>query len=178
MGQRRVGIVGLGAVGAATARRFAALGHPVSYWSRSRRPEAFEEELGVTYRPADELLRGSDILVLALSLTDQTRGWLGRDRLALLPADAVVINAARGAVWDGAAVAEAVSTGGLHGAATDVFSREPPDPDDPVLVADGITITPHVGAVSVDAVSALLGRVLANVDAVLNGGEIEGLVAP
>lgn len=178
LGQRRVGIVGLGAVGTATARRFVSLGHPVSYWSRTRRSKAFEEELGVTFRAPENLLSGSDILVLALSLTDATRAWLGPERLALLPADAVVVNAARGPVWDGAAVAEAVRAGRLHAAATDVFASEPPDPADPVMVTDGITVTPHIGAVSVDAVSALLGRVLANVDAVLEGGEVEGLVGP
>ncbi|MDX1511624.1 MAG: NAD(P)-dependent oxidoreductase [Nitriliruptorales bacterium] len=175
-GERRVGIVGLGAVGAATARRFRALGHPVSYWSRTRRTDALERDLGVTWRPPDELLHHSDILVLALSLTDATRGWLDADRLATLPADAVVINAARGPVWDGAAVAEAVSSGHLHAAATDVFDREPPDPDDPILTTPGITVTPHIAAVSVAGVSALLGRILGNIDAVLNGGEIEGLV--
>lgn len=176
LGQRRVGIVGLGAVGAATARRFVALGHPVSYWSRTRRPRALEDELGVTHRPPEELLRSSDILVLALSLTDTTRHWLNADKLSLLPADAVVINAARGPVWDAAAAADAVTNGWLHAAATDVFDEEPPAADDPTLTTEGITVTPHVAAVSVDSVTALLGRVLANIDAVLNGGDVEGLV--
>jgi phosphoglycerate dehydrogenase-like enzyme len=124
----------------------------------------------------DELLATSDVLVLAQSLTKETRGWLDADRIDQLPEGAVVVNAARGAVWDTAAVAAAVASGRLHAAATDVFEREPAPPDDPAVLETGITVTPHIAGVSVDAVTALITRVLANVDAVLDGGEIQGLV--
>ncbi len=77
---QRVGIVGFGSIGAETARLFAALGCAVSYWTRRRRPEA-----AATYRELDDLIATSDILVLALPLTDETRGMIGPERLALLP---------------------------------------------------------------------------------------------
>jgi D-3-phosphoglycerate dehydrogenase len=173
---RRVGVVGLGAVGQAVARDFTGLGCETSYWSRTRRDADMEEDLGVSWREVDELLATSDVLVLAQSLTKETRGWLDADRIDQLPEGAVVVNAARGAVWDTAAVAAAVASGRLHAAATDVFEREPAPPDDPAVLETGITVTPHIAGVSVDAVTALITRVLANVDAVLDGGEIQGLV--
>ena len=90
---QRVGVVGFGAIGAEAARLFAALGCSVSYWTRRPRPEAVAQ-----YRELDDLLATSDILVLALPLTDETRGLIGPERLALLPNDAAGERGARGIV--------------------------------------------------------------------------------
>lgn len=173
---RTVGIVGMGAIGRATAERLRAFGVELRYWTRTRRDEAFEEEHALTYLDLEELIASSQVLILAVALTEETRGLLSRERIASLPDQAVVVNAARGAVLDDVALAEAVADGRLHGAAVDVFSEEPTPPDDPLVHEPRIVTTPHVAGSTVESIGRILDRTLSNANAALTGDDIEGSV--
>ncbi|MCP2336937.1 2-hydroxyacid dehydrogenase [Actinomadura rupiterrae] len=135
---QRVGIVGYGAIGAEAARLFSALGCPVSYWTRRRRPEA-----PATYRELDDLLAHSDILVIALPLTDETRNLLDDAKLALLPPRALLINVARAGIVPEDSVVAALDSGHLAAAALDVFEIEPPELDNPLRTHENVLLSPH-----------------------------------
>jgi len=171
---RRVGLVGFGAIGAACATRFAALGCPVSYWSRRRRSPA--DEHGATYRELDDLVAGSDVLVVAVALAPETRGLLDAERLARLPQGAYVVNAARGGIVDQAALLALLDSGQLAGAALDVYDTEPPPADDPVRSHPKVLLSPHAAAVTPQAQLRLLQATLANVEAALDGRPVVNVV--
>ncbi|WP_131737151.1 NAD(P)-dependent oxidoreductase [Actinomadura roseirufa] len=168
---QRVGIAGFGAVGAEAARLFAALGCAVSYWTRRPRPEA-----PATYRELDDLLATSDILVLALPLNDETRGLIGPDRLALLPANALLVNVARGGIAPDAAVLAALESGRLAGAALDVFEDEPPAADHPLRSHENVLLSPHVAGTTVQAQLAIVSVVRDNVVAAVEGRDVQNVV--
>ncbi|MFP5308347.1 MAG: NAD(P)-dependent oxidoreductase [Actinomycetes bacterium] len=173
-----VGIVGLGDIGAATARRLAGFEVDVAYWSRRRRDATTEADLGVRFVDLDDLVALADVLVLAVALTDDTRGLLSAERIAAMKPSAVVVNAARGEVTDEAALAAAVAEGRLHGAATDVFAVEPPPVDHPMVATDRTVVTPHIAGTSAESVGRIVLRVLDNVEAVLDGREPVGVLTP
>jgi len=168
---QRVGIVGFGAIGARTARLFAALDCAVSYWTRRRRPEA-----AATYRELDDLVATSDILVIALPLTDETRGLLGPERLALLPEGALLINVARGGIAPDDAVLGALESGRLAGAALDVFDREPLPPDHPLRSREDVLLSPHAAGASVQSQLNLITAVRDNVTAAVLGHDVQNIV--
>lgn len=174
LGPRRVGILGLGPVGRGCAIRFNAFGCPVSYWSRHRRPP--EEEHGASFRPLDELIRMSDVLVVALALTDQTRGIIDGSRLALLPHGAIVINAARGGIVDEDALARSVDAGVLLGAGLDVFASEPLPPDSPLRRCDRILLSPHAAGGSSEARAEMMRMITANFERAVRGEPLESVV--
>ncbi|MEU5987894.1 NAD(P)-dependent oxidoreductase [Spirillospora sp. NPDC047418] len=168
---QRVGIGGFGAIGAEAARLFAALGCAVSYWTRRRRPEA-----AATYRGLDDLVATSDILVLALPLTEETRGLIGPERLALLPAGALLINVARGGIAPDGAVLAALESGRLAGAALDVFEREPLPADHPLRSREDVLLSPHAAGSSVQSQRNLLAAVRDNVTAAVQGRDVRNIV--
>lgn len=139
----RIGVLGLGSVGSAVATTFAKLGFPVLGWSRSAK-----QLEGVTSCVGDqglaEVLALSNVLVCTLPLTDKTRGLLNRDTLSQLPTGAFVINVGRGEHIVEADLLELLDSGHLAGAALDVFSKEPPQPDDPIWSHPRIEATPHI----------------------------------
>lgn len=176
LADKRVGIVGLGAIGTAVARRLAGFDVELAYWSRHRRPAEVESDLGVTHHDLDELVAGVDALVLTVALTPETRQLLDRTRLSTMKPSAVVVNAARGGIVDEAALAEAVREGRLHGVATDVYTTEPAPPDHPLVGLDRAVTTPHVAGTSAEAVGRIITRMLDNVEAVLAGREPAGVL--
>jgi phosphoglycerate dehydrogenase-like enzyme len=171
-----VGIVGLGDIGTATARRLAGFEVDLAYWSRRRRDEATEADLGVRWLELDDLVATADVLVLAVALTPETQGLLSAERIGRMKPSAVVVNAARGEVTDEAALAAAVAEGRLHGAATDVFATEPPPPGHPMVATDRTVVTPHIAGTSAESVGRIVLRVLDNVEAALEGRTPAGLV--
>ena len=167
----RVGVVGMGPIGRRTAELFDAFGCGVRYWSRSRHDDA-----PVPYAELDDLLAGSDVLVLVIALGPETRGLLDADRLALLPPGALLVNAARGEVVDEAAVVEALAAGGLGGAALDVFSVEPLPEDSPLRTAPGVLLSPHTAGSTQQAAGRILGQSTANLRRVLDGEPVVDVV--
>jgi glyoxylate reductase len=139
-----LGVVGLGAIGRAVARRAAGFSMRVLGWSRSPR-----EVPGVERAALDVLLAEADFVTLHVALAPETRGLIGRDALALLKPGAILVNAARGGIVDEAALAEALCEGRLAGAALDVFAREPLEVGSPLLAAPSLVLTPHIGSASV-----------------------------
>ncbi|MFG2085148.1 MULTISPECIES: NAD(P)-dependent oxidoreductase [unclassified Spirillospora] len=168
---QRVGIVGFGAIGAEAARLFAALGCAVSYWTRRPRPEA-----AARFRELDDLLATSDIVVLALPLTDETRGLIGPERLALLPDDALLVNVARGGIVPDDAIVAALESGRLAGAALDVFDEEPLGADHPLRTHEDVLVSPHAAGTSVQSQLNLVAAVRDNVTAAVEGREVQNVV--
>ncbi|GAA4225290.1 C-terminal binding protein [Actinomadura meridiana] len=168
---QRVGIVGFGSIGSETARLFAALGCTVSYWTRRKRPDAV-----ATYRKLDDLMAVSDILVLALPLTPETRGLIGPERLALLPDNALLVNVARGGIAPDDAVLDVLNSGRLAGAALDVYDEEPLPLDHPLRSHEDVLLSPHTAGGSVQSQLELVVRVRDNVTAAVLGQDVRNVV--
>lgn len=165
---RTVGIVGTGAIGLYTARLFAAFGAKVIAYSRSQRQEALD--MGIEYVSLEELLQRSDIVSLHVPSNPQTKHLMGREQIALMQKHAVLINCARGAVVDNAALAEALKEGRIAAAGIDVFDTEPPLPEtDPLAGAPHTLLTPHVAYNTVESMERRAHIVFRNLEAWLAG---------
>ena len=171
LASRRVGIVGLGAVGTECARRFRALGCDVSYWNRHRRDA--EREAGATYLGLDDLCERSEIIVVAVALTVDTHRLIDAERLAVMPTGSIVINAARGEVLDESALLDAIRSSHLGGAALDVFSTEPLDPVSPLRSEDRILLSPHSASSTIEAVERIGQVAMANLRHALAGEPLD-----
>ena len=143
-----LGIVGLGGIGRAVARRGVALGMRVIGTRRMRSggPEGVEVLSGAD--ALDRVLPRADFLVLAVPQTEETRALIGARELAMLPAGAVVVNVARGGVVDEEALVAALRSGALRGAGLDVFAREPLPENSPLWTLPNVVVTPHVSGAS------------------------------
>ena len=166
---RRVGVLGMGAIGAEAARMFEALGCQVAYWSRTPR------ETGV-YKEIDELLATSDIVVVCLPLTDETRGLLDSRRLALVPEGALLVNVARGGIAPDDDVLAALDGGRLGGAALDVYETEPLPADHPLRRHENVLLSPHAAGSSRQSQLNIIGLVLENLRAVIDGRPVANVV--
>jgi glyoxylate reductase len=164
---RRFGVVGLGRIGRAAARRARGFGMEVVYHARSAKPDA-EAELPARRLPLDELLATSDVVSLHCPLTDATRHLIDADALARMKPGALLINTARGEVIDEAALVEALSEGVIAGAGLDVFEREPRiHPRLPAL--PNVVLAPHLGSATVATREAMAVLVADAVTEVLAG---------
>jgi D-3-phosphoglycerate dehydrogenase / 2-oxoglutarate reductase len=151
---KRLGIIGLGGIGSEVARIARGIGMEVLAWNRTPRPEiAAPAEI-------EALLRESDVVSLHLALTDETRGFLDSGRLALLKRGAILVNTARGALIDEAALAEALDRGDIVRAGLDVFALEPLRADHPLASYESVTLSAHSGFRTHEASLTLLGRAL------------------
>ncbi|WP_354641911.1 2-hydroxyacid dehydrogenase [Kitasatospora camelliae] len=160
-----LGILGMGRIGRAVARRATGFDMPVSYHNRTRLPES--EEQGATWRPLDDLLAESGILVVTCPFTAATRHLLNAERIARLPRGAVLVSMTAGVV-DEAALAAALENGHLFAAAVDNFEREPRV--DPALLAqERAVLAPHLGSATVRTRQAMGDLAVDNVLAVLDG---------
>ena len=167
----RVGVVGMGPIGRATAALFSAFGCEVAYWSR--RPHA---DAPVPYAELDDLLARSDVLVLVIALGPATRGLLDADRLARLPSGALVVNGARGPLVEEAALTAALASGHLGGAALDVFEVEPLPAGSPLRTAERVLLSPHMAGSTGQAAMRILGQATANLRRVLAGEPVVDVV--
>jgi D-3-phosphoglycerate dehydrogenase len=165
---RTLGVLGYGRIGTAVAAKTAALGFRVVACDPYVDQEAMRAA-GVRPVDLETLLRESDYLSLHVPLTEETRGLLDAQALALLKPQAYLINTARGAVVDEAALVEAVRSGRLAGAAIDVLASEPPPPDHPFLHDDRFTVTPHSAWCSEEADREVWERSASDVARVLRG---------
>jgi glyoxylate reductase len=143
-----LGIVGLGQIGLAVARRARGFDMRILYHDRTRHPQA-EAELGAEYVSLDRLLGESDFVSLHVPLASQTRHLIGQRELSLMKPSAVLVNAARGAVVDQQALCAALKERRIAAAGLDVAEIEPIPVDDPLLTLDNVVVTPHIGSASV-----------------------------
>ena len=169
---RTVGIVGLGAIGQAVARRLA--GFDCVVIAHDVVPRSVD---GVELVPLRELLERSDVVTVHVPLLEETRGLIGRAELALLRRNAILVNAARGGIVDEDALVEALTSGRIRAAALDVFAEEPPGAS-PLLGLPNVVLSPHVAGLSVDSMRRMLGLAAQSVVSVLAGGEPYGIVNP
>lgn len=145
-----LGIVGLGKIGKAVARR--AIGFEMRVLATDPYlTEAQASEAGAKLVGLAELLHRSDVITVHTPLTSQTRGLLGRAQLEATKPGAFVLNVARGGIVDERALADALTSGHVAGAAVDVYSQEPMAPDNPLRAAPNVVLTPHLGASTTEA---------------------------
>ena len=177
LGSRTVGLVGFGAVGRAVARRLRGFGSRVLVHD-PRIDERAALRAGVEPVGLDELLGRSDIVSLHAAVTGESRGLIGAAQLALVRPGTLLVNTARAALVDERALAEALDSGRLAGAAIDTFGVEPPGSDHPLLGRENVIATPHVGGNSLE-VSAHQGRIAARgLEALLRGERPDSLCNP
>ncbi len=172
-----LGLVGLGQIGAAMARRARGFGMRVLYVNRHPRPE-LETELGLRRVDKATLLAESDFLSLHVPLTPETRHWVGRAELAAMKPGAMLINTARGPVVDQAALAEALAEGRLGGAALDVTDPEPLPMDSPLLKLPNVLIAPHIASASHATRGLMASMAVDNLLAALEGRRPPNCVNP
>jgi D-3-phosphoglycerate dehydrogenase len=149
---RTVGIVGFGAIGRRTARLARMLGANVVLHSRSKikDPEGMEVEENF-----ERLLARVDILSLHCPLNEKTRGMISDKQLRMMKPDALLINTARGQLIDEAALIDALKSGRLAGAGLETFAQEPTDPKNPLIFLDNVICTPHISALTVEAMARM-----------------------
>jgi glyoxylate reductase len=168
---KTLGVVGLGAIGTAMARRARAFGMDIVYTGRpgTRRSDA-ERELDARLVTLDELLRISDVVSLHCPLTPQTRHLIDADALAAMKPTAFLINTTRGPVVDEAALVDALARGVIAGAGLDVFENEP-EVHPGLLELDNVALAPHLGSATTETRTAMAMLAARNAVAVLRGDE-------
>ncbi|MGY3299406.1 phosphogluconate 2-dehydrogenase [Pseudomonas sp. TE6288] len=175
---KTLGIVGMGRIGEALARRaHAGFGMRVLYHTRSPRPEV-EARYGAGYRSLDALLAESDFVCLCLPLTGATQNLIGARELALMKPSAILVNISRGRVLDEAALLQALAERRIRGAGLDVFVQEPLAADSPLLQLDNLVVTPHIGSATLETREAMARCAVDNLLAALAGERPANLVNP
>ena len=174
---KTLGIVGMGNIGAAIARR-GRLGFnmPVIYSGNSRKT-ALEQELGAQYRSLDQLLGEADFVCLVVPLSDKTRHLISHRELALMKPGAILVNISRGPVVDEPALIEALQNNRIRGAGLDVYEREPLS-DSPLFALSNAVTLPHIGSATHETRDAMANRALDNLRSALLGERPRDLVNP
>ncbi len=144
-----LGIVGMGRIGLAIARRATGFAMPVLYCNRNRLPEAQERGVNARHVSLDELLQQSDFVVISAALTPETRHLISERELGLMKRTAVLVNIARGPIVDQRALYRALVDNKIWAAGLDVFETEPVPMDEPLLKLDNVVLPPHLGSASV-----------------------------
>jgi glyoxylate reductase len=163
-----LGIFGMGRIGRAVARRAGPFGMRVIYHSRHRRPPDEEREIGAEWVDFETLVATSDVLSLHAPLTPATRHAIGRDALRRMKPGSYLVNTARGALVDEAALAEALREGPLAGAGLDVYEHEPRITS-ALLELPNVVLLPHVGSATRDTRTRMAMLAARNAHAVLSG---------
>ena len=173
-----IGIVGLGRIGSAVARRAAGFGMRIIYHGPRRRPEV-EARVGAAFRATlPALLAESDHVVLTVPLTPETHHLIGASALAAMKPTATLVNASRGPVVDPDALADALRSGRIAAAALDVTEPEPLPADHPLVGLPNCTIIPHLGSASRATRSAMTDLAVANLLAGLGGEPMPACANP
>ena len=168
-----LGIIGLGDIGQAMARRAAGFGMEILAFNRSPR-----EVEGVENVSLEELLLRSDFVSLHVALTAETRGLLNADRIALMKPGAVLVNTARGGIVDEQALALALGSGQLSAAGIDVFEQEPVAADNPLLGLPNVVVAPHIGSATGMSRAKMADLAVENAIAALKGQAMPHCVNP
>ena len=166
---KRLGIVGLGRIGRAVARRAGGFGMEILYHNRSPKPEA-EDELGARYLDLDELLRTADFVSIHTPLTDETHHLIGAEELEKMKPRAVLVNTSRGPVVDEGALADALAKGRIFAAGLDVYEEEP-KVHPKLLELENVVLAPHIGSGSIETRDKMATLAAENLTAVLSGEE-------
>jgi glycerate dehydrogenase len=167
---KTLGIVGYGKIGRTVAKIAAAYGMKVL--ACTAHPEKYPNETDVKITTLDEVKRNSDFITLHCPLTPQTEKLVNAEKLAMMKQTAFLINTSRGPVVDEEALAAALNTGRIAGAAADTLSTEPPKADNPLLTAKNCFITPHLAWATAEAKGRLVDVLVNNIKAFAEGAPI------
>lgn len=175
---KRLGIIGMGRIGQAVARRAKAFNMSVHYHKRTRLPEQTEMELEATYwDDLDQMLTRMDFISVNCPLTEDTHHLLNRARLKKLQPHAIIINTARGEIVDEESLADLIEVGRIAGAGLDVFEEEP-QINSKLLELDNVVLLPHMGSATVEARVAMGEKVLINIRAFVDSHRPPDRVIP
>ena len=172
---KTLGIVGIGNIGSIVAERAQGLKMKVIAYDPYMRPEVVAR-LGIEVVPFEDLCTRADFVSVHVPLTPETRGMIGAVELAKMKKGVRVLNCARGGIVDERALADAVRSGHVAGAAVDVFEQEPPPRDHPLLALDSVIATPHLGASTDEAQINVAVAIAEQVADFLRSGEIRDAV--
>jgi gluconate 2-dehydrogenase len=172
---KTLGIVGMGNIGAAVARR-GRLGFnmPILYSGNSRKT-AIEQELGAQFRTLDHLLAESDFVCLVVPLSEKTKHMISTRELSLMKKSAILVNIARGPIVDEPALIKALQDGTIRGAGLDVYEKEPLS-ESPLFALSNAVTLPHIGSATDETRQAMADRAYANLRAALLGEKPQDLV--
>jgi glyoxylate reductase len=171
------GILGMGKIGTAVARRLKAFGCRILFTNRSPKP-GLAEELSAEQISLDQLLRESDFLCLHVSLNQETRGLIGSEAFQIMQSSAILINASRGQVVDTDALLQALRTGQIRAAGLDVTDPEPLPANHPLYRLDNCLITPHIGSATYGTRKEMARIALRNLADGIRGKKLENCANP
>jgi glyoxylate reductase len=175
---KTIGLIGGGGlIGKAVARRARGFDMRVLYWTPRRKPKSEEREAGLTYVPLEQLLRESDFVSIHSPLNEETRHQIGARQLGLMKKTAFLINTARGAIVDQAALIRALTRKEIAGAGLDVFEHEPRI-DQALRKMKNVVLTPHLGSATPEVREEMAGIVVDNILAFLGGHKLPNCVNP
>ena len=164
---KKLGILGLGRIGQAVARRARGFGMEILYHNRSRKEDA-EKELGARYLELRDLLSESDFISVHTPLTDETRHLIGKEELERMKSGAVLVNTSRGPVVDEGALADALGNGRIFAAGLDVYEEEP-RVHPKLLGLENVVLAPHIGSASIETRDKMATLAAENLRSVLRG---------
>lgn len=167
---KTLGIVGMGRIGKAVAKRANGFGMKILYHNRSQNEDA-EKELQATYVDFETLLMESDFVVSLIPLSEETADLFNREAFQQMKSSAIFVNVSRGGVVDERALYEALEQKEIHAAGLDVFTSEPIKADHPLMQLENVVCLPHIGSASVETRMEMIKLCLENIYRVLNGKE-------
>lgn len=174
---KTLGVIGMGRIGLAVARRARGFGMAILYHNRRRVEASLEAEISARFVSLERLLRSSDFVTLHASLTAETRYLISAKELALMKPTAYLVNTARGPLVDEAALVESLRGGGLAGAALDVYEQEPALATG-LAELENVVLTPHIGSASRETRGRMALMAAENIVAALGGKRPPNLVNP
>jgi glyoxylate reductase len=169
---KRLGIIGMGRIGQAVAKRARGFDMEINYHNRRRINQDIESELGTTYwESLDEMLAQMDLVSINCPQTPETYHLLNADRLDLLQSHAVIVNTARGGIMDEAALADRLASGAIAGAGLDVYENEP-EIHPKLCELNNVILVPHLGSATHEGRVAMGDKVVTNIVAYRNGNTL------
>ena len=169
---KTVGLIGFGNIARKVARMLKGFDARVQFFDKYATVSAQEEkELGVRPVSLEELLRTSDAVSIHVPLTAETRDMVGKAEFELMKTSAIIVNTSRGGIINEPALLEALNSGSIAGAGLDVLEHEPPDPNDPLLKADNLILTPHNAGPTMESLSKRAANAFQNIQRVIDGKE-------
>jgi glyoxylate reductase len=172
-----LGLIGMGRIGQAVARRASGFNMKIQYHSRNRN-KAIEKELDAKFVDLSTLLQTSDIVSIHVPLNAETHHLISKEELEIMRDDSILINTSRGKVVDEDSLCVAIEEGQIRGAGLDVFQEEPLSKSSPLLGLQNIVITPHIGSASKNTRDTMSIMCAENLIAVLEGNKPPNLVNP
>ena len=166
---KTLGIIGLGRIGQAVAKRARGFDMKVIYYDVYRQSPEVEKELNVEYRKFDEVLKESDFVSLHVPATEETHHLMGEEALKMMKSTAILINTSRGVIVDERALFKALKEKWIQGAGIDVWEKEPTDVDNPLLKLENTVLVPHIASATVEARTKMSEVAARNLVSVLKG---------